>query len=257
MRVLTCNIRYAAAQDGDNAWPHRRETCVDVIRSREPDVICFQEVSREQFVYLCGRLPEYDAHMQTDTPLGQHPRNPVFWRRDALSLVSSGGYWLSETPHICGSKSWDSHNIRMAVWVKLVSRGSSAECRIIDTHLDHMSQRARVEQARLINEDVAAYPADYPQILCGDMNADGSNPAICSFLEAGWYDTYAAVHETLDPGHTFHQFLGSEFESAVGKMDWVFARGDISANAAEVIQDTRDGRFPSDHYFVGADLFVR
>jgi len=255
MRVLTCNIRYAAAPDGENAWPHRRDLCAEVIRAQDPDIICFQEMSQEQYVFLKARMLEYDAHLHVDTPLGQDPKNAIFWRRDRFVLLSAGGYWLSETPHVCGSKSWDSQNIRVAAWVRLVRRHSSAELRVIDTHLDHVGQCAREEQARIINEDASAYPAEYQQILCGDMNADANNPAIRSFLDAGWYDTYAAVHDTLDPGHTFHRFVGPQFRSETGKMDWIFARGKVYATAAEIVRDSPHGRYPSDHYFVSADLF--
>ena len=37
-------------------------------------------------------------------------------------------------------------------------------------------------------------------------------------------------------------------------MDWVFVRGAVTVKDAEVIDDSRDGRFPSDHYFVSAKI---
>ena len=39
MKILTCNIRYAGATDGDNGWPRRRDLCAEVIRSRTPEII--------------------------------------------------------------------------------------------------------------------------------------------------------------------------------------------------------------------------
>ena len=39
-------------------------------------------------------------------------------------------------------------------------------------------------------------------------------------------------------------------------MDWIFVRGEMKAIDAEVITDSMDGRFPSDHYFVGATISV-
>jgi hypothetical protein len=40
----------------------------------------------------------------------------------------------------------------------------------------------------------------------------------------------------------------------MGKIDWIFARGATRVVGAEIIRDSRDDRFPSDHYFVSADF---
>ena len=47
---------------------------------------------------------------------------------------------------------------------------------------------------------------------------------------------------------------GPDHSSEVGKMDWILARGHVRARAAEIITTERDGRFPSDHYFVSAQV---
>ncbi len=254
MRLMSCNIRYSAARDGGNAWPLRRQIAADVILSRSPDAICFQEVSREQYLFLRAALPGYDAYAMVDQPTGQSPQNAIFWLRERYALISAGGYWLSETPHVPGSKSWESSNVRLANWVRLAINGSAIEIRVVGTHLDHVSQTARENQARIINEDAAAFPDTYPQALLGDMNAPATNPAIQAFLQAGWHDTFTDVHPEEDPGESFHAFQGASFEAAVGKIDWVLVRGRLRVVGAEIVRDARDGRFPSDHYFVTADV---
>ena len=125
---------------------------------------------------------------------------------------------------------------------------------MINTHLDHISQPARENQARLIAEDACAFADDYPQLLTGDMNCDTTNPAIDAFKAGGFFDTYAKVHGTEDPGHTYHYFHGPAHESTIGKMDWVLARGNVAVNDAQVIDDNDNGRYPSDHYFVSATV---
>jgi endonuclease/exonuclease/phosphatase family metal-dependent hydrolase len=86
------------------------------------------------------------------------------------------------------------------------------------------------------------------------MNCDGSNQAIRTLIEAGWRDTYEAVHGMADPGHTFHEFRGAAHVAEIGRIDWIFVRGSARAIEAELVTDSRAGRFPSDHYFVTADL---
>ena len=256
MKIMTCNIRCYGGDDGDDHWNHRKDFCADVIRSREPDVIGFQEMWAVQFADLKPLFLEYDSYGVIDEPLGKHPMNTVFYRRDRFDLLSAGCYWLSESPHVTGSKSWDSACVRFANWLRLVDLNSGKEFRIINTHFDHRGQVARENQARIICEDAVSYPDNFPQILTGDLNCDYTNSAIAVLKNAGWKDTYGAVHETEDPGFTFHQFKGPDYASSskCGKMDWVFGRGEVTAISAEVIDDDKDGRFPSDHYFVSAEV---
>jgi len=254
MRIMTCNIRCPWTDDGPNNWDHRKGLCCDVIASREADVVCLQEAFREQLLDVLAAMDAYDWFGICDRPDGPHPLNAILYRREAFERISAGGYWLSQTPHVPGSLSWDSACIRVANWVRLADRASGRELRIVNTHLDHVSQVARENQARLLNEDAAAYPADYPQILTGDMNATGDNPAVASLLTGGWCDTYRAANGDESPGVTFHEFLGERCAVDYGKIDWIVTRGGMRATAAEIVRDSRDGRFPSDHYFVSADV---
>jgi len=258
MKILTCNIRCFGAKDGKNSWVHRRGLCADVIRAQSPDIICFQEMWRQQFADLSAVFPGFETFAMVDEPVGGHPSNGIFYRRKAFTRASAGGYWLSKRPIVAGSRSWDSACVRLANWVWLEDRSTGREFRLVNTHLDHLGQAARENQARLLVEDAAAYPADYPQVLTGDMNVDTRNKAIHILKAGGWTDTYGAVHGTEDPGFTYHGFRGPDYEaeSEKGKMDWIFTRGNVRVLDAAVIRDSRKGRFPSDHYFVSATVVV-
>jgi endonuclease/exonuclease/phosphatase family metal-dependent hydrolase len=254
MKVLTCNVRCLTAKDGPNQWQYRKELCCGILRAQAPEIFCCQEMSAQHHADLAAAFPEYDSYGLADAATGRNPTNAIFFRREAFTRLSAGGYWLSEQPHVPGSKSWDSNCVRLANWVRLVERASGVEFRVVNTHLDHLGQTARENQARIVNEDALAYPADYPQILTGDMNVDATNAVIGLFQSAGWADTYGAIHGPADPGHTFHQFLGPGYKARDGKIDWIFTRGHIRATAAAVIRDCQGERFPSDHYFVSATV---
>lgn len=252
MRVLSANIRYYGGNDGLNHWNYRKELCARVMLSRRPDIIGTQETSIEQFSDLRRLLPDYDAFGIVDTTTGRNPQNAIYYRRDAFELVSAGGYWLSETPHVTGSSSWESACVRLANWVRLVEKASGTDFRFVNTHLDHVSQKAREGQGRLVVEDAAAYPDDYPQVLTGDMNCGAANPVIAAFKEAGWRDTYELVHGSDGDGFTFHNFEGEALSShrELGRIDFVFARGHAAVHDAEIVRDAECGRYPSDHYFL-------
>lgn len=262
LRVLCCNVRKNVPDDAltGNAWESRRDLCADVLAEQQPDVICLQECFNEHFTYLRSRLPEFDTYGLSNTFKEYNPCNAVFFARRRFELITAGGFWLSETPHIPGSKSWESASVRFANWVQLRDHGSECEFRVTNTHLDHVSQTARENQARLIIEYANALPDDLPHLLTADFNADMSNPAIDIIKAGGWLDTHIVIHGHADPGFTFHAFLGPRFpesrppENVKGKIDFIFCRGPIRPLAADIIRNSRNGHYPSDHYFLSADV---
>ena len=262
LRVLCCNVRRNVPADVEagDGWDARKALCADVMRDQSPDIICLQECFNEQFEDLRARLPEFDTFGLSNPSAEFSPSNAIFFARDYYELISAGGFWLSETPHVAGSKSWDSSSARFANWVHLKERYSDREFRVTNTHLDHIGQTARENQARLVVESAQALADDLPQLLTADFNADAANPAIDVIRAGGWLDTYAAIHGPDDPGFTFHAFLGTRFpesrppEKIKGKIDFIFCKGPVKPLAADIIRDSRDGRYPSDHYFISAEV---
>lgn len=282
LRVLTCNIRWMKRDKEDarfgHSWPERREACAEILRKQQADIVCFQECYAEQLNDLRGHLPGYAAYAMTGPgATSLEPINAILYREDRFDLVSAAGYWLSKTPEVPGSKSWNTSPSRLANWVRLKERAGEREFRVINTHLAHRreDQLGRENQAKVICADTAAYPADYPQILTGDMNCASGSPAIEAYKAAGWKDTYETVHGAGEPGFTWHAFQGPRFvdpavratvnadyvdlsapvkEEWLRKIDWIFTRGAVASTAASVIRDEVGGKYPSDHYFVSADL---
>lgn len=254
MKILCCNIRYFGADDGDNNWVHRRDICAEIMLAHQPDIICVQEMWQQQFDDLVARLPGFASYGLMHAPTSRHPANCIFYKAERFEWVTAAGYWLSETPHIPGSKSWESHGERLANWIRLIDGESGVEFRVINTHLDHISAEARKQQAAVIGRESAAYPEAYPQILVGDMNCDRRHEPLAVFARYGWVDTYETIHGVQEAGCTFHNFLGPAYEANFGKIDWIFVKGDVQTVDAEIIKDHVNGRYPSDHYFVSAEV---
>ena len=263
MKILCCNIRKKLQEDeaSGNGWDVRKDFCLEVMHAQSADVICVQECFNVQYKDLVGGLPEFESFGLSNPDELFNPGNAIFFARDRFDLVSAGGFWLSETPHIAGSQSWDSARSRFANWVDLKDRESGQEFRVWNTHFDHIGQVAREKQAQRIVEACQAFPADFPQLFAADCNADAANPAIEVMKAGGWIDTYIEMHGPDDPGFTFHAFLGPKFaerpkEKIHGKIDFIFHRGPVKTVAAEIIYDSRDGRYPSDHYFLSAEVML-
>jgi len=258
---MSCNIRDSYADDKTDSWPHRSAACAEVIASRAPDLIGFQEMTQTQWHDLLAALQGYAGYGQSDTPRKFHPRNAVFYRRDRFVLVTCGGFALSDTPHVCGSMFADGRVPRVFNWVELVERASGVAVRYGNTHLDHLDdparpevgQSARLAQAGLIDQHCAAWTQPV-QLLSGDLNVPADNAVIARFLDAGWVDTWTETGGAPDPCDTYHGFQGPECGMHTGKIDFIFRRGRSRTAATEIVTDTVDGRFPSDHYFLVADI---
>ena len=256
-KILSCNVRVdvpADAKTGDS-WKERKEMCADIIQAQKADLIGLQEAQAPHVNYLKSRMPEYDTYALSHAADYFHPIDAIFFLRARYELISCGGFWLSETPHVAGSKGWDTANPRLANWVHLKERSSGREFRYWNTHLDHRGQQAREHGAAMIVQASAVLPKDFPQVLTGDMNAAPNNPAIKNFKDGGWIDSYVAVNGTKETGPTAHGFRGPKTDSQ-HKIDWIFCRGPVKPLASEIIRDGRNGHYPSDHYFISAEVTI-
>lgn len=56
-RVMTFNIRYGTAPDGENSWRHRRPLVADLIRRLNSEIVGLQEALRFQLDDLHADLP--------------------------------------------------------------------------------------------------------------------------------------------------------------------------------------------------------
>ncbi|MEJ7692279.1 endonuclease/exonuclease/phosphatase family protein [Daejeonella sp.] len=262
-KVVTANIRVALAEDDAKGlgWNDRKDFCIKVLKAQKADIIGLQEVLKVQaedlkkafpdFMLLGFDGPEMDAH-QT----GYHgiAKNPIMFRKSRYELNGAGTYWLSNEPNIGGSMAWETARARHANYLRLKDRKTGVEFRVVNTHLDHITQAAREKQIEAILKECAQYPEDFIQILTGDFNAGVANAVGAMLKKDGWQDSYAAVHGDKDPGFTGHGFEGEAFARSNRKIDFIFSKGNVKALASKIIKDSLKGKYPSDHYFVSADL---
>ena len=261
--VISANVRVALKEDYSKGvgWDNRKELLFNILKNKNPDILCLQEVLRVQnedfkdnfphFFSFGYEGPEMDAY--TDDDYHGVAKNPILFSKEKFELVSSGTYWLSESPHIGGSKSWNTARARHVNWVRLKDRKSKKEFRVLNTHFDHVSSEAKKNQALMILEEADQYPDSFPQILAGDFNSDITSKPV-EILTRSWRDSYAEVNGDTDPGFTVHGFIGDQAKTKKGKVDFIFIKGGFKALESKVIKDNKNGKFPSDHYFIFTGL---
>jgi endonuclease/exonuclease/phosphatase family metal-dependent hydrolase len=260
VKVMTFNIRLSPANDGPDRWEVRKPLVVETIRRFGGDFVGVQEAWADQIAYLAENLPEYrwiGRSREADPKTGEG--TPLFYRHDRWELDPNeqGTFWLSDAPDVPGSRSWGNDIPRIVTWGRFTEKASGRALSVINTHFDHRSEPSRRQSAEQLARFVAQRAAREPVVVTGDFNAPEDSYAI-RFLRGEMpeppvrlVDTFRAAHRDAAEVGTFNGFKG---DAAGAKIDYVFALPSASVLAAEIVRTQRDGRFPSDHFPVTAEL---
>ena len=256
IRVMSFNIRFGAADDGKNSWPHRRYLVLETIQMFGPDLLGAQEVLGFQVEFLQKNLKGYGFHgVGREDGKAKGEFVPIFYRLDRFALLDAGHFWLSETPKLAGSRSWDAALPRMLSWVILRDRqGKGRPFAFANAHFDHRGSQARLESAKLIGR--WAESVEMPVILAGDFNAgEGSDPYNALMRAKGlasFVDSYRAIHPEKNPREgTFSHWIGRREGK---RIDWILHSAKFLTLNASINYTNEEGRYPSDHYPVQAIL---
>ena len=247
LSVMTFNMRYDNPEDGQNNWRFRRERVAGVIKAQEVEVLGTQELLSNQFNDLSGLLTGYQGvgvGRLDGVESGEYCA--VFFRKDRFTLLDSGTFWLSETPEVVGSLGWDGACERIATWVVLRDR-DGREFFFIDTHLDHVGQVARDEGVSLLMKRIETLSGGRPVILTGDFNSEPGSSVVAHVQKDGVLrDAKAIAAQRSGTDWSFSDF-GQIPEAERPLLDYIFVSGDIEAVRYEVLPDTFDGGYVSDH----------
>lgn len=268
-RVVSCNIRVALPQDeakGDG-WSTRKTVCEKVMKAQRADIFCLQEVTVGQYEDLCRMFPGYFVFGYPGPEMDAMPdreyhgvaKNLVMFSRKRYRMTGAGVYWLSETPLVGGSLSWGTARARHVNWVRLQDKRSGREFRVLSVHLDHISQEARMAQIEVILDETGQYPDGIAQILAGDFNSKPWNGVAKKVLGAGWIDAFVTANGGDVQEVSCHAFKGEDYvpKGKPARIDYIYLKGaGISARAASLVKDSVKGKYPSDHYFLAADVVM-
>jgi endonuclease/exonuclease/phosphatase family metal-dependent hydrolase len=264
VRIMSYNIRYGTANDGENHWEKRREFLFETIRHFDPDLLGTQETLAFQRDQLATALPAYDSlGVGRDDGALKGEMTALFYRRERFEKLEGGHLWLSETPDVPASKSWDAALTRMATWVRLRDRldPQAKPILFLNTHFDHRGQVARHESARLLRRRVATWGADHRVIVTGDFNAGEDTPPYRAFFQEDTEGGFTGRSPLLDTFRVVHQERGAEEGTFSGfqpgnikgpRIDWIAVDRQWKVRSATIDRTARNGQTPSDHFAVTA-----
>ena len=253
---MTFNIRLNIASDSLNAWPYRKDNLASQILFHDIHLLGVQEALHDQMVDLKDRLPRYKyigVGREDGKEKGEY--SAIFYDTTRLQALQSNTFWLSLTPEVPGSKSWDAAITRIVSWARFRDKKNGKIFYAFNTHFDHIGKEARRESAKMLLQRVAAIAGKTPAIITGDFNAtpddepvqvvtDKANPL--HLVDSK--ERSATPH--YGPTGTFTGFGPKERDDK--PIDYIFLKGPWKVKKHASISQTWGGHFASDHFAVMA-----
>ena len=243
---MTFNVRYDNPDDGPSAWPVRKERVARVMQ--QADIIGVQEALKHQVADLETLLPNYAwVGVGRDDGVDQGEFAPIFYRADRFEVDSSGTFWLSETPDVAGSKSWDAAITRIVTWALLRSSISGDTLWLFNTHFDHRGEEARKHSAQLLMSRVSQMVGESAVVVTGDFNAIPDSEVYDTMTEGQLVDACApGTTVRSGPEGTFSGFLVRD-RPPTRRIDYVLVGHRSDVRSCSTLVDVENGRYVSDH----------
>ena len=248
IRIMNYNVRCLSPLDlGQKNWFYRADLLIDSIETAAPNIIGFQEVTSWQYDYLVETLQGFDSIITYRENTINAEGCPIFYNTTLYTLIDKGSFWLSETPEVM-SKDWGAAHYRICSYVILKEKATEKEFVVFNTHLDHVSDEARIKGIQVVLDKIKEF-GGLPAVLMGDLNAEESSETYKSATEA-FLDAKYETENTMKS--CTYQNWGEALDREC--IDYVMISPEsFEVLSYEVIQAVYDGVYTSDHF----PLFVR
>lgn len=259
LTVISYNIRYDNPNDSLNAWSFRKEPLAAFIKNQNPDIVSLQEVLYHQLLDVDSLLNDNQQAGVEYAWIGVGREDgkdageycPIFYNKKRYKVLAWETRWLSPKSSI-PSKGWDAGLPRIATIAKFQEFKSKREYIIINTHLDHLGEQARLNSVKLIVSWLDSLAEEgVPVLLMGDFNCDrNSSPIRC--INASQRLLLANDSKNTFPRGTFNGFKDSGIHNQTQprpEIDFIFYSNHFHLLSSTIDYSQRGpGLFLSDHY---------
>ena len=253
LTVMSFNIRYGTANDGDNSWPNRDHLVMQVLETHNASIVGLQEALAFQLNEITDAHPHYGiigVGRDDGNAKGEHAA--ILYDTRKFVVDRSGTFWLSDTPEVIASTSWGNSITRICTWARFISRDSGHAIYAFNTHLDHQSQESREKSIELITNRIDSRQHDDPFVLMGDFNAGELNPVVTTLKDNPDYrHAFRTIHPDATNVGTYKKFGGVRNKHMI---DHIFVNSTTKVLDAGIDTTEENGRLPSDHYAVWATI---
>ena len=242
---MTFNTRYDNPGDGVNKWDNRKEIVTGIINKNSCDFVGLQEVLPHQFKFVKEKLTKYSSLYRTrEISETEGEACPLFYLKDKWNKIEGGHFWLSDTPDIPASNTWNAACNRITTWGLFKNKKTGTKIAVYNTHYDHVSEEARGKSSTLIMKHAKGLKGVEKIVVMGDLNANETDKAVTTFTNNRFIDTYRTINPI--PSAKDNTFNGWK-ETCKIRIDYIFCSQALRPVKSEVLTKKYNGLFPSDH----------
>lgn len=272
MKIISFNLRYGSANDGPNNWSNRKDIVIETINSLKPHLMGTQECmpfQSDDIKSSIHYLNDFGLGRYHSVPTKERPQESysgehcsIFYDFRYLELKECGTFWHSDTPEIPGSVSWENAQARITTWGIFETIKERKKFIYFNTHLAAnlvLSDPYTKKTTDLHIDRIRGLSGNLPRLLTGDFNLNpGTEPHIrltdTGPESPGMKDTWIMLNKPEKDGYTTHNFDGKPKKE---RIDWILASPQFKPQSMEVVVFNRNGRYPSDHFPVVAELDLK
>ncbi len=227
---------------GNQANDEYIQRVISMIAIYMPDSFGVQEATQAWINNISDAFPEYTWVGEPRGGDGANEYSAIFYLRDKYTVVERGTKWLTDTPDVVSKVPSSSLN-RITTYAVLKNKSNGNEYMHVNTHFDHMSDEARIEQAYYLLEIIDSLGKyDLPIFITGDFNSTKGSEAYQSIIDCEYFDSSTVANYATTAG-TFHGY--SDLNSII---DFCFVNSNVDVLTYKVCNEKIDGAFASDHH---------
>lgn len=255
LNVISVNIRFNNPDDGVNAWPNRKSYLAEILHHHSPHIIATQEGRLGQLQEMEKELQDFELIAPHRDWIKERMYPSFFLKKDTFNVTHSFDKWLSETPDVPGSKSFDSTFPRLMTGMMLSFKDTDQEFFLVNTHFDHIKASTRLGQAKVLCSEVKKLLIPQQQlILLGDYN-DSPDSETRKQIETCFPQLNDSWSLFNSEEETSHHGFNSPI-NAESRIDWILVDKRIQVLESFLDKSHQGELYPSDHYPVIAKLQV-
>ena len=263
--LMSFNIRQSGASDsGNKNWNNRKNAVCEYILNSGMDVICFQEVTHNQYVDVKSGVNEkYDVVWEgRQTGNNGLTEGLMIAYSNTFELINLDMFWLCANPDEM-SKDWgtyvdengntvdykDDEYYRICVNALLRSN-KGVYLDVYNAHLG-LTDDSSALAADLIIDRMSK--SNYPSVVMGDFNVTHDSLAYQKF-DSVFTDCQQDAEITEKEGLEAATYNGWSAPSST--IDYIFGDSSVDPVTFDVNQEKWNGNFYSDHYAIDSKVEV-
>lgn len=253
IKVMSYNI-----QTGSYYMPETPKIVDTLLNEWDIDILGTQELHIDEVKDFDAELEHYDwfgIGRDDGDVLGE--TSVIFYKEDKYEVLEHNTFWLSETPDVIGSESWNTAVTRIVTWGKFKIKSNDQVFYVFNTHFDHVSSWAREESAKLAKKVINEEAGFHPVIFTGDFNCEPNSTPYYILVEnkeesLNLFDSKTiTAQEPFGSDGTYNDFSNLD---PTRRIDFIFVNPFIDVKNYGVVNEKSGDNFVSDHFPVYTKL---